>query len=186
RYINCRHEALAVAMASGYTKVTGNPQAVLLHATAGPLNAAMFLRAAYQERVPMVICAGESSAFGEESRLPDPGNQWVHDLPTSADPQSCSGAASSGASASLLHPSLFHPSSVPCKLPWNHRRDQCCWACRSSACWMKSHYRRVANRTAWPAPVPLTTTCSKKPWACFCGPNVQFSSPNMSGAMRRL
>src|SRR5207245_4255931 len=40
----------------------------------------MFLRAAYQERVPMVICAGESSAFGEESRLPDPGNQWVHDL----------------------------------------------------------------------------------------------------------
>jgi acetolactate synthase-1/2/3 large subunit len=80
RYINCRHEALAVAMASGYTKATGRPQAVLLHATAGPLNAAMLLRAAYQERVPMVICAGESSAFGEESRLPDPGNQWVHDL----------------------------------------------------------------------------------------------------------
>jgi acetolactate synthase-1/2/3 large subunit len=80
RYINCRHEALAVAMASGYTKVTGKPQAVLLHATAGPLNAAMYLRAAYQERVPMVVCCGESSAFGEESRLPDPGNQWVHDL----------------------------------------------------------------------------------------------------------
>src|SRR5438128_370124 len=63
RYINCRHEALAVAMASGYTKVTGKPQAVLLHATAGPLNAAMFLRAAYQERVPMVICAGDASAL---------------------------------------------------------------------------------------------------------------------------
>ncbi|MBI2357710.1 MAG: hypothetical protein HYV04_02130 [Deltaproteobacteria bacterium] len=80
RYINCRHEAAAVAMASGYTKVTGRPQAVLLHATAGPLNAAMFLRAAYQERVPMVVCCGETSAFGEERRLPDPGNQWVHDL----------------------------------------------------------------------------------------------------------
>jgi acetolactate synthase-1/2/3 large subunit len=80
RYINCRHEALAVAIASGYTKVNGKPQAVLLHATAGPLNAAMFLRAAYQERVPMVICCGETSAFGEESRLPDPGNQWIHDL----------------------------------------------------------------------------------------------------------
>jgi acetolactate synthase-1/2/3 large subunit len=79
-FLNCRHEALAVAMASSYTKVTGRPQAVLLHATAGPLNAAMYLRAAYQERVPMVICCGESSAFGEESRLPDPGNQWVHDL----------------------------------------------------------------------------------------------------------
>jgi len=80
QYINCRHEAAAVAMASGYTKITGKPQAVLLHATAGPLNAAMFLRAAYQERVPMVICCGETSAFGEESRLPDPGNQWIHDL----------------------------------------------------------------------------------------------------------
>jgi len=80
RYINCRHEATAVAMASGYAKITGKPQAVLLHATAGPLNAAMFLRAAYQERVPMVICCGETSAFGEESRLPDPGNQWIHDL----------------------------------------------------------------------------------------------------------
>jgi acetolactate synthase-1/2/3 large subunit len=79
-YLNCRHEALAVAMASGYTKVTGKLQAVLLHATAGPLNAAMYLRAAYQERVPMVICCGETAAFGEESRLPDPGNQWIHDL----------------------------------------------------------------------------------------------------------
>ena len=28
----------------------------------------------------MVICCGESAAFGEESRLPDPGNQWLHDL----------------------------------------------------------------------------------------------------------
>src|SRR2546427_5515723 len=80
RYINCRHEALAVAMASGYTKVTGKPQGVLLHATAGPLNAAMYLRAAYQERVPMVVCCGETAAFGEETRLPDPGNQWIHDL----------------------------------------------------------------------------------------------------------
>ena len=79
-FINCRHEAAAVAMASGYTKIAGKPQAVLLHATAGPLNAAMYLRAAYQERVPMVICCGESSAFGEEPRLPDPGNQWLHDL----------------------------------------------------------------------------------------------------------
>jgi acetolactate synthase-1/2/3 large subunit len=40
----------------------------------------MYLRAALQERVPMVICCGETSAFGEESRLPDPGNQWIHDL----------------------------------------------------------------------------------------------------------
>ena len=80
QYINCRHEALAVAMASGYSKITGKPQAVLLHATAGPLNGAMYLRAAYQERVPMVICCGETSAYGEDTSLPDPGNQWEHDL----------------------------------------------------------------------------------------------------------
>jgi acetolactate synthase-1/2/3 large subunit len=79
-FINCRHEALAVAVAAGYTKVTGRPQVVLLHATAGPLNAAMMLRAAYQERVPMVVCAGETIAFGEDHRLPDPGGQWLHDL----------------------------------------------------------------------------------------------------------
>src|SRR3970040_1027563 len=72
-FITCRHEALAVAIAAGYPKVTGKPQAVLLHATAGPLNAAMYLRAAYQERVPMVICCGETSAYGEDTRLPDPG-----------------------------------------------------------------------------------------------------------------
>ncbi len=79
-YINCRHEALAVGMAAAYTKVTGKPQAVLLHATVGPLNAAMFLRAAYQERVPMIVCAGESAAYGEHRQTADPGGQWLHDL----------------------------------------------------------------------------------------------------------
>lgn len=80
KYINCRHEALAVTMAAGYTKVTSQPQAVLLHATAGPLNAAMALRSAYHERVPMVVCCGEVAAYGEDKRLPDPGGQWLHDL----------------------------------------------------------------------------------------------------------
>ena len=61
KYINCRHEAVAVAMAAGYTKVTNRPQVVMLHATAGPLNAAMTLRAALQERTP--ILPGET--YGE-------------------------------------------------------------------------------------------------------------------------
>src|SRR5262249_57107263 len=80
QYINCRHEAAAVAMASGYTKITGKPQAVLLHATAGPLNAALYLPAAYQKRVPMGICCGETSAYGEDATLPHPRNQSVHQL----------------------------------------------------------------------------------------------------------
>lgn len=80
KYINCRHEALSVCLAAGYTKVTRRPQLVLLHASVGPLNAAMSLRAAYQERVPMVVCAGESAAYGEDERLSDPGGQWLHSL----------------------------------------------------------------------------------------------------------
>jgi acetolactate synthase-1/2/3 large subunit len=79
-FINCRHEALAVAMAAGYTKATGKPQVVLLHATAGPLNAAMLLRAAFHERTPMVICSGEVAAYGENTQVADPGGQWLHDL----------------------------------------------------------------------------------------------------------
>jgi acetolactate synthase I/II/III large subunit len=80
KYINCRHEAVAVAMAAGYTKVTGRPQVVMLHATAGPLNAAMTIRAALHERTPMVIISGEVAAYGENSNVADPGGQWLHDL----------------------------------------------------------------------------------------------------------
>lgn len=80
KFVNTRHEAVAVGIAAGYAKITNRPQMVLLHATAGPLNAAMMLRAAYQERTPMVICTGESLSFGEDSRLADPGGQWIHDL----------------------------------------------------------------------------------------------------------
>src|SRR5919106_5893976 len=80
KYINCRHEAVAVAMAAGYTKVTNRPQVVMLHATAGPLNAAMTLRAALQERTPMVILSGEIAAYGENNQIADPGGQWLHDL----------------------------------------------------------------------------------------------------------
>ena len=79
-YINCRHEAVAVAMAAGYTKVTQRPQLVMLHATAGPLNAAMTLRAALHERTPMVIISGEIAAYGENTKVADPGGQWLHDL----------------------------------------------------------------------------------------------------------
>lgn len=79
-YINCRHEAVAVAMAAGYIKATNRPQVVMLHATAGPLNAAMTLRAALQERTPMVIISGEIAAYGENKKVADPGGQWIHDL----------------------------------------------------------------------------------------------------------
>ena len=48
KYINCRHESLAVSIALGYTKATGRLPAVLLHASVGPLQGAMAIRAAYR------------------------------------------------------------------------------------------------------------------------------------------
>jgi acetolactate synthase-1/2/3 large subunit len=54
-YVQCRHEQLAVDMARGYTTLTGAPQAVKLHVTVGPLNAALSLWGAYQNSTPLVL-----------------------------------------------------------------------------------------------------------------------------------
>ena len=75
QYISVRHEETAVAMANGYAKASGNLPAVLLHTTVGTLHAAMALRAALHERVPMAVLAGESAAFAEDG-LPL-GRQWL-------------------------------------------------------------------------------------------------------------
>lgn len=75
-YIDCWHESLAVAMAMGYTKVTGQLQAVLLHAGVGPLHGAMAIQSAYQGEVPMLVCSGGSITYGEAPGF-DPGPQWI-------------------------------------------------------------------------------------------------------------
>src|SRR3954462_6183885 len=75
-YISVRHEETAVAMASGYSKATGKLPAVVLHTTVGTLHAAMALRIAKHERVPMVVMAGESVAFAEPPSL-SVGRQWL-------------------------------------------------------------------------------------------------------------
>jgi acetolactate synthase-1/2/3 large subunit len=75
-YLSSRHEEVAVAMAAGYAKVTGTLPAVMIHTTVGALHGTMALRAALHERVPMVVLAGESVAFGEAPGH-DPGQQWL-------------------------------------------------------------------------------------------------------------
>ena len=75
-YIHCWHESLAVALAMGYTRLTGRLQALLLHAGVGPLQASMALEAAYQGEVPMLVCSGGSSTYGEDPAF-DPGWQWM-------------------------------------------------------------------------------------------------------------
>ena len=78
-YVSCRHEEIAVGMASGYAKATGKLPAVMIHTTVGSLHATMALRGALHEQVPMVVLSGESIGFGEEEG-PDPGGQWLGHL----------------------------------------------------------------------------------------------------------
>jgi len=79
RYLSSRHEEIAVGMASGYAKATGKLPAVMIHTTVGSLHAAMALRGALHEQIPMVVFAGESIAFGDDES-PDPGAQWLRHL----------------------------------------------------------------------------------------------------------
>ncbi len=79
RYINCWHETLAVNMASGYTRVTGRMQAVLLHAGVGLLQGSMGIHGAMIGEVPMLVCSGEATSYGEDPEL-DPQAQWYRNL----------------------------------------------------------------------------------------------------------
>jgi acetolactate synthase-1/2/3 large subunit len=75
QYINCRHEMLAVGLASGFYKATGRPQVVLLPTGLGVLHGAMAVRSAFQERIPMTILAPDTLTYGEVPEL-DPGPEW--------------------------------------------------------------------------------------------------------------
>jgi acetolactate synthase-1/2/3 large subunit len=74
-YLNCRHEILAVGLASGYYKATGRAQAVLLPTGLGVLHGAMALRSAFHEHIPMVIVAPDTLTHGAVPGL-DPGPEW--------------------------------------------------------------------------------------------------------------
>jgi acetolactate synthase I/II/III large subunit len=84
-YVSVRHEETAVAMASGWSKATGKLPAVAVHTTVGILHAAMALRIALHERVPMVVMAGESITFGEPP-APMVGRQWLRLLSDTGGP----------------------------------------------------------------------------------------------------
>jgi acetolactate synthase I/II/III large subunit len=78
-FVESWHETLAVNMATGYTLVTGRPQAVLLHAGVGMLQGSMGVHGALQGEVPMLVLSGESVSLGEDPDLPiEP--QWYGGL----------------------------------------------------------------------------------------------------------
>lgn len=78
-FIESWHETLAVNMATGYTLITGRPQAVLLHAGVGMLQGSMGVHGALQNEVPMVVMSGESQSLGEDPDL-DIEQQWYGGL----------------------------------------------------------------------------------------------------------
>jgi len=80
KYLNCRHEALAVSAALGYAGATGRLPAVLLHAAVGPLNGALSIRAAYRAQTPMIICTGDTSGFSEDEDGRDRSGRWFAHL----------------------------------------------------------------------------------------------------------
>jgi len=78
-YLDTWHETLAVNMATGYTLMTGRPQAVLVHAGVGLLQGSMGVHGALQAEVPMIVLSGESQTLGENPDL-DIEQQWYGGL----------------------------------------------------------------------------------------------------------
>jgi len=75
RYFRCRHELLAVGLASGYYKATGRSQIVFLPTSLGVQNGSMGLRTALQERTPMTVLSPDTFTYGEAADT-DPGPEW--------------------------------------------------------------------------------------------------------------
>src|SRR5947209_6147603 len=57
-FIECMHEESSVAMAHGYFKVTGKPQAVLCHGTVGLMHATMAVYNAWCDRAAVIVIGG--------------------------------------------------------------------------------------------------------------------------------
>lgn len=77
KYINCRHEMLAVSMAMGYAETTGKLPAVLLHSGAGTLHGSMAIRNAYTAQVPMIVFSGETYEHSGDPGFRPQGPHWI-------------------------------------------------------------------------------------------------------------
>jgi acetolactate synthase-1/2/3 large subunit len=73
--IECPHEKLALGVAHGYAKVTGEPMAVVLHDLVGLLHGTMGVYYAYLDRIPVIVLGGSGPAAHERRR---PNIDWIH------------------------------------------------------------------------------------------------------------
>jgi acetolactate synthase-1/2/3 large subunit len=73
--IECPHEKLALGVAHGYAKASGEPMAVVLHDLVGLLHGTMGVYYAYIDRVPVIVLGGSGPAAHERRR---PNIDWIH------------------------------------------------------------------------------------------------------------
>ena len=79
RYINCWHETTAVDIAAGYTRVTGPNAGSAAPRRRGLLQGSMGVHGAMLGEVPMLVCSGEATSYGEDPEI-DPQAQWYRNL----------------------------------------------------------------------------------------------------------
>ena len=80
----CPHEFVALSAAQGYTQVSGEAQAVLVHVECGTQNLGGAVHNAARARVPVLIVAGLSPVT-QEGELPGGRNEFIHWLQDTAD-----------------------------------------------------------------------------------------------------
>jgi acetolactate synthase I/II/III large subunit len=73
--VTCNHEKLAVAIAHGYTKASGEPMACILHDIVGLLQGTMGIYYAYIDRAPVVVFGGAGPMAYDRRR---PNIDWIH------------------------------------------------------------------------------------------------------------
>src|SRR5436189_188279 len=73
--VTCTHEEIAVAIAHGYTKVTGKPMAAIVHDVVGLLHSSMAIYYAHIDRVPMLVL-GATGPLDRSKRRPY--IDWIH------------------------------------------------------------------------------------------------------------
>lgn len=73
--ILCPHEKVAVGLAHGYAKASGEPMAVMLHNVVGLLHGTMGIYNAYLDRVPIVVFGGAGPMALDRRR---PNIDWIH------------------------------------------------------------------------------------------------------------
>ena len=71
------HENMGVAMAHGYTMITGRPQAMMVHVGVGTANAINGLINASRQNIPMLFSAGRTP-ITESGALPAARNNYIH------------------------------------------------------------------------------------------------------------